>query len=81
LLHPRDGFLVIFKDGTEPTKELSTEEKKYLREKENNLRELRSSFSYKLSRERSLKIKQQDVDIELDDNDYDIDINTETHDD
>jgi len=63
LLHPRDGLLVLFKDDTETLKELSPEEKKYIKDKE-NMRDTRKSY-YKLSRERSLKIKQQDVDIDV----------------
>jgi len=63
-LYPKDGFIVYYKDKNEPQKELSEEEKKYLKDKEIKLR---SSNSMRF-KEKSLHIKQEDIDIDIETN-------------
>src|SRR5688572_11004882 len=71
VLLPRDGFNIIFRDGNEPFKELTPEDKKKIGEQESSIR----GSNQKLFRERSLKIAQQDIDIEDDEN---VVVNVET---
>jgi len=58
----RDGDLFMFKDSSIPTKELTEEEKKKIKDEEDKRRKLRLAFRNQYqSREESLVIKQKDV--------------------
>jgi len=57
-IHARDGLIIIFRDNTEPFKDLTDEERKAIVVKES------SGKSSIIHRERSLHIKNQDLDID-----------------
>jgi len=65
MMRVRDGYLILFKDNAEELKELSADEKKYLKDKETTLKNSRNSLRYSF-REKSLLIKEQDIEIEFD---------------